>query len=300
MTYRVIHTTGYHYNKLVSLCHNLVHLRPRNDANQTCTQYELEITPAPKLFREELDFFGNHATYFTVEEPHDKLTVRAVSLVDVSPSPPADTTSSRSWESVRETLKQERSPQSLEACQFVFDSPYIKASPELVRYASPSFTPGRPLLEAALDLTHRIHADFRYDPTATTITTPLREVLEQRRGVCQDFAHLEIGCLRSLGLAARYVSGYLRTEPPPGQPRLVGADASHAWLSVYCPFVGWIGLDPTNDRIPSDKHISLAWGRDYDDVSPIKGVNLGGGTHTVTVGVDVALLDWAEPGLGLS
>ena len=300
MTYRVMHTTVYHYSKLVSLCHNLVHLRPRNDAQQTCARYELEVTPVPKLLCEQMDFFGNHATYFTVEEPHDKLTVRAVSLMEVSTTSASDTGHSPAWEDVRENLKRDRTPQGLEACQFVFDSPYIKAIPELLRYATPSFPPGRPLLEAALDLTHRIYADFRYDPTATTITTPLREVLEQRRGVCQDFAHLQIGCLRSLGLAARYVSGYLRTEPPPGKPRLVGADASHAWLSVYCPHNGWIGLDPTNDQIPSDKHISLAWGRDYDDVSPIKGVNLGGGTHSVTVGVDVALLDTPEEGIGLS
>jgi transglutaminase-like putative cysteine protease len=300
MTYRVVHTSAYRYSKPVSLCHNLVHLRPRDDAPQTCTHWELEISPQPKLITEQLDCFGNHATYFTVEEPHDRLTVRASSQMEVSPTAPPDGAASLPWERSREFLQADRSPRGLEACQFVFDSPYVKAAAELVRYAAPSFTAGRPLLEAALDLTHRIYADFLYDPTATTITTPLREVLDQRRGVCQDFAHLEIGCLRSLGLAARYVSGYLRTEPPPGQPRLVGVDASHAWLSVYCPHIGWVGLDPTNDQVPSDKHILLAWGRDYDDVSPIKGVNLGGGRHSVTVGVDVALVDNPEVGMGLS
>jgi transglutaminase-like putative cysteine protease len=252
------------------------------------------------LITEQLDCFGNHATYFTVEEPHDRLTVRASSRMEVLPTTPPDGAASLPWERAREFLQGDRSPRGLEACQFVFDSPYVMAAAELVRYAAPSFTPGRPLLEAALDLMHRIYADFLYDPTATTITTPLREVLDQRRGVCQDFAHLEIGCLRSLGLSARYVSGYLRTEPPPGQPRLVGVDASHAWLSVYCPHIGWVGLDPTNDQVPSDKHILLAWGRDYDDVSPIKGVNLGGGRHSVTVGVDVALVDSPELGIGLS
>ncbi len=206
------------------------------------------------MITEQLDCFGNHATYFTVEEPHDQLTVRASSQIEVLPTTPPDGATSLPWERACEFLQGDRSPRGLEAYQFVFDSPYVKAAPELVRYAAPFFTPGRPLLEAALDLMHRIYADFSYDPTATTITTPLREVLDQRRGVCQDFAHLEIGCLRSLGLAARYVSGYLRTEPPPGQPRLVGVDASHAWLSVYCPPVGWVGLDPTNDQVPSDKH----------------------------------------------
>jgi transglutaminase-like putative cysteine protease len=289
MTYRVTHTTTYFYDKLVSLCHNLVHLTPREDARQTCLHRELQVTPAPTLLREQVDYFGNHATYFTVEEPHEQLVVRATSSVEVAASAPPDPAGTPPWEAVVASLKQDRSPQGLEACQFVLDSPYVKASPELAGYASPSFPPGRPVLEAAMDLMRRIHAEFCYDPTATTVTTPLSEVLECRRGVCQDFAHLQVGCLRSLGLAARYVSGYLRTQPPAGQPRLVGADASHAWVSVYCPGFGWVDLDPTNGVIPSDKHIVLAWGRDYDDVSPIKGVNLGGGQHGVSVGVDVAV-----------
>jgi transglutaminase-like putative cysteine protease len=289
MTYRVMHTTTYFYSKLVSLCHNLAHLTPRQDARQTCRHSKLEVTPTPTLVRERLDHFGNRMTYFTVEEPHDRLTVRATSAVDVAPAAPPDPAATPPWESVRQLLEQDRSPEALDACPFVFDSPYVKAGPELAHYAAPSFPPGRPVLEAALDLMRRIHREFHYDATATTITTPLQEVLELRSGVCQDFAHLEIGCLRSLGLAARYVSGYLRTQPPPGQPHLVGADASHAWLSVYCPGHGWVDLDPTNDLVPSEKHIILAWGRDYDDVSPMKGVNLGGGRHSVTVGVDVAL-----------
>ena len=194
------------------------------------------------------------------------------------------------WESVRALLEQDHSPPGLEARQFVYDSHYVKASPALAAYAAPSFPANRPVLEAARDLTRRIHQDFQYDPKATTVATPIQEVLEHRRGVCQDFAHLQIGCLRALGLSARYISGYLRTVPPPGQERLVGVDASHAWLSVYCPGWGWVDLDPTNDLIPSDGHLVLAWGRDYDDVSPVKGVNLGGGRHSVIVGVDVAVL----------
>ncbi len=290
MTYRVTHTTTYRYGKVVSLCHNLVHLTPRTCARQTCLFSQLQMTPTPALVVEQADFFGNRATYFMVEEPHEQLTLKAVSETDVVPFVAPDSAVTPPWESVRAALEQDRSPQGLEACQFVYDSPYVKASPELAGYAAPSFPAGRPVLEAARDLTRRIHQDFRYDPKATTVATPLHEVLEHRHGVCQDFAHLQIGCLRALGLSARYVSGYLRTDPPPGQDRLVGVDASHAWLSVYCPGLGWVDLDPTNDLIPSDGHLVLAWGRDYDDVSPVKGVNLGGGRHSVSVGVDVALL----------
>ncbi len=288
MNYRITHTTTYRYSKPVSLCHNIVHLTPRADGRQQCLGSEVSVKPAPALVREQTDYFGNRATYFTIEEPHDVLMVKAVSEVGVAPAPPTDPAATPPWESVRVALEQDRSPDALEARQFVFDSPYVTAGADLARYAAPSFTPGRPLLAAALDLMGRIHADFRYDPRATTLSTPLREVMALRRGVCQDFAHLQIGCIRSLGLAARYVSGYLRTTPPPGRPRLVGADASHAWLSVWCPGCGWVDLDPTNAQIPSEGHILLAWGRDYDDVSPIKGVNLGGGRHSMTVEVDVA------------
>jgi transglutaminase-like putative cysteine protease len=288
MNYRVMHTTTFRYSKPVSLCHNIVHLAPRADERQKCHRCEVEVKPAPALIREQTDYFGNRATYFTIEEPHDMLMVKAVSSVEVLPAGPLAPTATPPWEAVRKSLEQDRSPQGLEARQFVFDSPYVRAATELTDYAAPSFPPGRPLLAAALDLMERIHAEFCYDPRATTLSTPLREVMALRRGVCQDFAHLQIGCLRSLGLAARYVSGYLRTAPPPGRPRLVGADASHAWLSVWCPGSGWIDLDPTNAQTPADGHILLAWGRDYDDVSPIRGVNLGGGRHSMTVEVDVA------------
>jgi transglutaminase-like putative cysteine protease len=290
MKYRVTHTTAYRYGKQVSLCHNLVHLTPRTCARQTCLSSQLQMTPAPKLCVEQTDFFGNRATYFMVEEPHEHLTVRAVSETEVLPLAMPTDAVTPPWESVRAFLEHDRSPQGLEACQFVYDSHYVKASAGLAEYALPSFPAGRPMFEAARDLTRRIYQDFLYDPKATTVATPLHEVLERRRGVCQDFAHLQIGCLRSLGLSARYISGYLRTYPPPGEERLVGVDASHAWLSVYCPGLGWVDLDPTNDLIPSDGHLILAWGRDYDDVSPVKGVNLGGGRHSVAVGVDVAIV----------
>jgi transglutaminase-like putative cysteine protease len=287
MLYRIRHITTYHYSDPVSLCHNLAHLTPRNSPFQECFETDLRISPEPAVMTIQRDFFGNPATFFSIQEPHTTLDVIAQHVVEITPRTGTFSLASPSWESVRDQLAQHVDEELLLAYAFAFDSPYIQTSEELAEFAASSFTPGRPLLEATLDLTKKIHREFRYDPKATTVTTPLREMFVNRRGVCQDFAHLQIGCLRSLGLAARYISGYLCTEPPPGQPRLVGADASHAWLSVYCPNLGWIDFDPTNGVIPGDKHILVAWGRDYDDVSPIKGVILGGGQHRVTVGVDV-------------
>lgn len=195
------------------------------------------------------------------------------------------------WEEAAEALSRDYSPESLDAYQFVFESSRIRPSAQLAAYASKSFTPGRPFVEALLDLTARIHADFRFDSKATNVRTPTEEVFRKRCGVCQDFAHLEIACLRSLNLAARYVSGYLRTYPPAGQPRLVGADVSHAWLSAYCPGVGWLDVDPTNNVVPSQNHVTVAWGRDYGDVSPLRGLILGGRDHTLKVSVDVEAID---------
>jgi transglutaminase-like putative cysteine protease len=291
MIYRVTHTTTYAYSQPVSLCHNLLHLTPRATARQRCITNSMEVAPRPAIESFHSDFFGNAAAFLTIQEPHRRLTVTARCLIEVTPSTPPVPEDTPPWEEVRASLPSSRDRDGLEAAQFVFDSAYIKASAELTAYVLPSFPPDRPLLDAVLDLTERIHTDFRYDPTATTVATPLADVLANRRGVCQDFAHLQIGCLRSLGLAARYVSGYLLTQPPPGQPRLVGADASHAWPSVYCPGHGWLDVDPTNNQIPSEKHITLAWGRDYDDVSPVKGVILGGGEHGVSVAVDVIPAD---------
>jgi transglutaminase-like putative cysteine protease len=288
MIYKIQHETKYHYANEVSISHSLVHLTPRGGPWQTCLTHELRLSVPPAVTAEQTDFFGNPISVFTIQEPHRKLFVTALNVVHVLPPPVPAPSSATAWEHVRDFLRTDRHAASLDAYQFTFASPMIPRDPRFLAYTAPSFPPGRPLLEGLLDLTSRIHADFRFDPTATTIATPLSEVFSLRRGVCQDFAHLEIGCLRALGLAARYVSGYLLTDPPPGQNRLVGADASHAWLSVYSPDACWIDLDPTNNQIPSDKHITLAWGRDYDDVSPIKGVILGGGRHTLQVGVDVA------------
>ncbi len=283
--YKITHHTIYQYDNAVSLCHSEARLLPRDVPWQILHSSRLSIHPRPALKTERLDFFGNRVAYFTVQDIHQALDVTAESLIEVGPRPLTEAIPSPPWETVRlEALSGEESEA---ACQYWLDSPFVRAGPRLLEYAQPSFPPGRPLLEAARDLTHRIFEEFTYDPHFTTLATPLDEVIEERRGVCQDFAHLGIGCLRALGLAARYISGYLETLPPPGQPRLVGADASHAWLAVYLPGQGWAEFDPTNDCMPGEKHIVLAWGRDYGDVAPLKGVTSGGGSHTLEVGVDV-------------
>ena len=297
MLYRITHTTEYEYAEPVSLCQNLACLVPREVPRQRCLRTRLTITPEPAVLTSRTDYFGNTATYFTIQEPHRHLTLVADHDVELTAREEIDPRSSPPWEQVCDELIRDRTAESLQAYQFVFGSRYARPERELLSYAAPSFVPGRPLVEAVLDLTRRIHEDFLYDARATNISTPVSEVFANRRGVCQDFAHLQISALRSFGLAARYVSGYLCTNPPPGSERLVGADATHAWLSVYCPKNGWIDFDPTNNQIPSDKHIMLAWGRDYDDVSPIKGVILGGGRHAVQVGVDVRQIRPNEPSI---
>jgi transglutaminase-like putative cysteine protease len=294
MQYQVTHTTTYEYSEPVSLCQNLAHLTPRDVPEQQCLRTALSVAPQPAVLSDRIDYFGNPSTFFAVQEPHRELVATASHLIRLAPRPAPDPAASPPWEEVRDRLPADRSLATLEAYQFVFGSRYTPASPELAAYALHPFAPGRPFLESVLDLTARIHHDFVYDPRATTVATPLKEVFAKRRGVCQDFAHLELACLRSLGLAARYVSGYLCTNPTHGQRRLLGADATHAWLSVWCPRLGWVDVDPTNDLVPSDKHILLAWGRDYDDVSPIKGVILGGGQHVVQVGVEVTRMDQPE------
>jgi transglutaminase-like putative cysteine protease len=286
MDYKIVHTTEYSYTEAVPVCHNEIHLNPRESPLQKRLVSRLAIVPTPRLIESRLDYFGNDATFFTIDEGHDRLAVTASSRVRVV-APPEPPHSQATWESVRDRVAADRTSANLGAIQFVLDSPHVETSPALAEYAGASFIAGRPWLEGVLDLMRRIHVDFKYDQTATTVSTPLVEVLSLRRGVCQDFAHLATGFLRSLGLPARYVSGYLVTNPPRGQPRLVGADASHAWLSAYSPDDGWIDVDPTNDQIPSTKHITLAWGRDYSDVAPIKGVVIGGGQHSMKVSVDV-------------
>jgi len=283
--YEVVHTTRYDYSESVAVSHHMARLSPRVLPYQQRLQHDLLIEPPPAVMTTHTDYFGNAVTYFAMQGAHKRLIVRARSQVTMqAPSLPASS-NTPPWEAVAD-----RATLPLEALEFLFDAALIPVSTELRAYARAAFAPGRPLLDAVLELTRRIHDDFTFDREATTVATPLADVFKSRRGVCQDFARLEIACLRSLGLPARYVSGYLETVPPADSPRLVGADSSHAWLTVYCPEVGWIPVDPTNNLVPSLTHVTLAWGRDYTDVSPIHGVILGGGDHTLRVNVDVLRL----------
>jgi transglutaminase-like putative cysteine protease len=277
----------YDYEDPVSVSHHLVRLTPRNLPGQVCRGTQIAILPVPHTTTTATDYFGNTQTFFTLEEPHDCLIVEACSELEVHSAVHPDFSASAPWETVVDSLVSDHSEEGLDAYQFVFDSQRVGASRELADYAREAFPAGRPLLEAILDLMRKIHRDFRFDTKATEVSTPVQVFFEKRRGVCQDFAHLQIACLRSLGLPARYISGYLQTLPPPGRPRLVGADASHAWCSAWCPGAGWVDFDPTNNCVPTDGHITVAWGRDYSDVSPIHGVLLGGAKHTLDVGVDV-------------
>jgi transglutaminase-like putative cysteine protease len=286
--YRIEHETRYVHSSGVSTSQHMAYLTPRTLPHQSVRWHELVIEPAPASRVQRIDYFGNAVDQFTILTPYDEMCVVGRSLVAVSatgPSLPFD--AAEPWETVRDELFYHRGAPYEDTAEFSYPSPYIVTDAELAGFARESFAPERPLVAAAIDLMHRIHAEFTFDAGSTTIATPVTRVLADRRGVCQDFAHLQIGCLRSLGLAARYVSGYLSTDPPPGQPRLVGADASHAWLSVWCPPLGWVDLDPTNDVRPSQRHVTLAWGRDYGDVSPLRGVVLGGRAHTLHVGVSV-------------
>ena len=287
MNYEITHRTTYEYAAPVAVSHHVARLEPRQTAAQTPENFSMKIAPQPVVRKARSDYFGNHLCFFSVQEIHRRLDIVATSRVQVRrhETPPSET--SPPWEEVGKLFKDPVAPEVISPYQFLFDSPHVRASLELADYSRESFGKGKPLLEGALDLTRRIFADFKYDPKATTIVTPLEEVLEQRRGVCQDFAHLSIACLRSLGLPARYVSGYLRTRPPEGKEKLVGADASHAWFSVFCPRNGWRDFDPTNNLQVSEEHITVAYGRDFSDVSPVAGILTGGGQHEVKVSVDV-------------
>jgi transglutaminase-like putative cysteine protease len=292
--YRVVHKTLYEYADAVNLSHNLVRARPRNHSAQTCRWYELVVSPVPAIRGERRDYFGNHVSWLSLQEPHTLLTIESRAEVEVRLELRPDLSQGDSWEQVAAMIAGSTAPEAIAARQFTFDSLYGRRLPELAAYALSSFPSGRPLLRCAFDLTERIHADFKYLPGSTKVGTPSLEVLRIRKGVCQDFAHLAIGCLRSLGLAARYVSGYLATRPPVGKPRMVGADASHAWISVFTPDFGWVDFDPTNGVMPLDSHITVAWGRDYDDVGPIRGILIGGQRQRLDVSVDVAPLESAS------
>jgi transglutaminase-like putative cysteine protease len=289
MKLRVIHKTMYRYSEPVASSHHEAHLAPRDGRSQTCLAHAVRIFPEPGATRERRDYFDNRTLYFGIHESHRTMVVVAESEILVREREHSLLLDRTSWESVRDFIAHDRQFESLDAFGFVFDSPYVSRSiDELREFARPSFHPGRPLLEAVAELTHRIFVDLVYDTTATETSTPLIEVVRQRRGVCQDFAHFEIGCLRAMGLPARYVSGYLSTLPPANGPRLVGCDASHAWISTYLPSIGWVDFDPVNDLVPEERHVTVAYGRDYSDVTPVRGVLVGGGRHIVNVSVDVA------------
>ena len=290
MNYRVIHRTLYEYAAPVSVSHHVARLEPRTTAAQKRRDFYMEISPEPALRKVRTDYFGNQLCFFSIQEAHDCLEITSTSHVSVRALPPTVEPTPPPWEETARLFRDPVSPEVVEPYQFVFDSPQVRVSFELADYALESFGKDTPLIAGVKDLTRRINRDFKYDPKATTVATQLEEVMKTRRGVCQDFAHLGIACLRSLGLPSRYVSGYLETNPPPDRPRLAGADASHAWVSVYSPGAGWIDVDPTNNLAPANRHITVAWGRDYSDVSPIHGVILGGGEHTVKVAVDVVAI----------
>lgn len=292
MRYRVSHTTKYAYSAVAPVCQNKVHLAPRNTPNQRLVDFGLLIVPDPSEVGSDVDFFGNRIDYFAIRQAHHGLTVKSSSVVDVTPpAAPAAPAPGDPWEQVAATLRTPATADLIEASLYRFPSDLIPIGAEFAELAKASFTTGRGIHESAVDFMGRIHQQFKYTPGVTDVSTSVEQVLETRSGVCQDFAHVAIAALRSLGLAARYVSGYLRTYPPTGKPRLVGADASHAWLSIYCGAGGWMDLDPTNNVVPAAEHITVAYGRDYADVCPIQGVFIGGGDHTMTVAVDVEPLE---------
>jgi transglutaminase-like putative cysteine protease len=288
MRFRILHKTVYQQTGRVTFCHNEARLTPANLPWQRVLSSVLEVTPAPARRDARVDFFGNSVTYLSIETPHKKLTILSRSEVEVEPPHPGlDVNLSQPWEDVANGLAHLIAPPWLEARPYVLASPLVAPAPMLRDYASASFPPGRPLLAGVLDLNGRIFREFTFDPEFSTIATPLADVMEKRRGVCQDYAHILIGCLRSFGLAARYVSGYIETLPPPGKPRLQGADASHAWVEAFDPDHGWVQFDPTNNQIPNLQHILIGRGRDFFDISPLKGIMIGSGGHKLKVEVDV-------------
>lgn len=282
---RVLHHTEYRYEAPVSQSWQLAHLQPRETARQRVLSHRLEVSPSPDVRADRTDAFGNATTMFAVHAPHERLDVIAESRVEIAP--PAHDTEAALHPWNPDALNRVSGAEAIELASFVGVSPRVPRSRRAMVYGTRSFRPGVPFIVALDELAHRIHRDFEFDPTATTVTTPVDEVFANRRGVCQDFAQLMIACLRGVGVPARYVSGYLLTQPPPGRPRLIGADASHAWVSAWCPGQGWIDVDPTNDRRVDQDFVTLGWGRDFSDVTPLRGVILGGGAQDLAARVTV-------------
>jgi transglutaminase-like putative cysteine protease len=297
MLLHVLHETAYDYQSMVRTAQHMAHLKPATTPHQKLLRHRLTVDPSPARLTESVDVYGNTRSFFSLQFTHDWLRVQAESLV--STSAPAEPQESLPWEEAAERMRYRRGAVYDAASEFAFSSPYVPRDAGFASYAQPVFTAGKPLIIAARELMRRIHADFEYAPATTDVNTPALEALSLRKGVCQDLAHVMLGCLRSLGLPARYVSGYLLTEPAAGQARLVGSDASHAWVSVYLPAAHgpgtWADLDPTNDRAPGEDYVTLAIGRDYSDVSPVRGVLHGGAQHTLRVGVTVTPTGTAGP-----
>ena len=300
--YHVLHETSYDYGSPISLSQQQLHLSPRFLPWQQVHEQRIDIEPPPTWRRDGLDAFGNPVSWISFHAPHESLRIRSTMNISVLPHMPDDALleDSMPWDDLRERLAYDAAqpPQAedLEAVRFLFESPHVRVKHELAQYAADCFPAGTPVLVGARNLMTKIFDEFEFDPEATTVSTPVLEVLENKRGVCQDFAHLMIACLRALGLSARYVSGYLLTRPPPGKPRLIGADASHAWVSVYAPGTAdnWFDFDPTNNLLPDTEHITLAIGRDFSDISPLRGIILGGGSAEPEVAVTVVPLDEEE------
>jgi transglutaminase-like putative cysteine protease len=290
MRYRVRHITEYTYGAPVSLCYNMAHLLPRDTRNQRCLNQKIQINPPPVYQNDGEDYFGNQTFYFSIQEAHKKLVIDVTTDFEIASLNVLEwqAQSTLTCGELRAMLQAPNTPELRMAKEYLLDSPQIRRSDDLKAYALSTFADDEPVLQAAMAFTHKIFSEFKFDPSTTTVATPLEQVLKQRSGVCQDFAHLAIGCLRSVGIPARYMSGYLETLPPPGQEKLVGADASHAWFAVFTPDFGWVEFDPTNDLMPNEQHIVTAWGRDYSDVTPLKGVIFeGGGSQQLAVSVDV-------------
>jgi transglutaminase-like putative cysteine protease len=285
--YGVSHRTTFTYEDIVSVSQHVLHLSPRAHPRQQCIGGEIIVTPSHSHQSTALDYYGNPTSYLTIQEAHQQLVVESRFRVEVyAETRQLQRGSDAAWESVVQAAHSAEAG-ALDASEYVFDSPYIAGGTTVRDFAAQSFPAGRSLLDAVAELTARIYEEFEYRGGVSDVSTPVQDVLAMRQGVCQDFAHLEIACLRSLGLPARYVSGYLLTHPPAGQPKLAGADASHAWISVWSRDYGWVDFDPTNNLIPDLEHITIAWGRDYGDVSPINGFVVGGGAHQLAVAVDV-------------
>jgi transglutaminase-like putative cysteine protease len=288
LEYQVTHITEYEYFQPIGICHNIAKLIVRDTAHQRTISTNIKISPQPDRQTEYLDFFGNKVLYFAIQKEHKKLIVSIQSVIEKNIEIPkqANLYSDLQWQQIRELLF-EPTTEHIEARQFIAETDFTKASDEILNYALVSFLPDRSFYDASKDLMQRIYTDFEFKPGATNVATPIDEVMKDKKGVCQDFAHIAIACIRSIGLPARYVSGYIETVAPAGKEKLFGVDASHAWYAIYIPNTGWIDFDPTNNMIPGQQHIAIGWGRDYADITPLKGVILSSGKHKLSVSVDV-------------